>query len=119
MARGYSKLNRRSDNRKALLRDLATQFFLHGRIETTEVKAKELRRVVEKLITLGKKGDLASRRLAAETIRFLQIDDEYAIQKLFDQIAPKYADRNGGYTRIYKVGPRKGDGTKMAIIELV
>ncbi len=119
MARGYSRLNRRSDNRKALMRDLATQFFLHGRIETTETKAKELRRVVEKLITLGKKGDLASRRLAAETLRFLQIDDKYAIQKLFDEVAPKYQDRNGGYTRIYKIGARRGDGVNMAIIELV
>ena len=119
MSRGYSKLNRRSDNRKALMRDLATQLFLHGRIETTVVKAKELRRVADKLITLGKKGDLASRRLAAETLRFLEVDGKNALQKLFDEVAPKYADRNGGYTRIYKVGHRRGDGVDMAIIELV
>jgi len=117
---GYSKLNRRSDQRKAMLRDLVTQLIIHERIETTETKAKELRRLVEKMVTLGKKNTLASRRQAAETVRFLEADEnKNALQKLFDDIAPRYADRQGGYTRIYKVGPRRGDATEMAIIEFV
>ncbi len=119
MASGYTKLNRRSDNRKALLRDLATQLILHGRIQTSVVKAKELRRVVEKLITMAKVGDLANRRLAGEFVRDLSINDETALQKLFKEIGPKYANRNGGYTRIYKIGTRLGDSCPMAIIELV
>jgi len=117
---GYRKLNRRSDQRKAMLRDLVTQLIIHERIETTETKAKELRRLVEKMITLGKKNTLASRRQAAQTVRFLDTnEDKNALQKLFDDIAPRYAERQGGYTRIYKVGPRRGDATEMAIIELV
>ena len=119
MTRGYSKLNRRSDNRTALIRDLSTQLILHGRIQTSVVKAKELRRTVEKLITLAKKGDLASRRLAGQTVRELSINDQTALQKLFNEIGPKYATRNGGYTRIYKIGTRLGDSCPMAIIELV
>lgn len=119
MARGYSKLNRRSDNRKALIRDLSTQLILHGKIETSVVKAKELRRVVEKLITFAKKGDLNSLRIAGETVRGLELNDQTALQKLFKEIGPKYQDRNGGYTRIYRVGPRLGDSCPMAIIELV
>jgi large subunit ribosomal protein L17 len=119
MARGYSKLNRRSDNRTALIRDLSTQLIMHGRIQTTVVKAKELRRTVEKLITMAKKGDLASRRRAGETVRPLEINDETALHKLFSEIGPKYASRNGGYTRIYKIGYRLGDASPMAIIELV
>ena len=117
---GYSKLNRRSDQRKALIRDLVTQLIIHDRITTTETKAKELQRTVEKMITLGKKGTLASRRQAAQTVRFLDVtEDQNALQKLFDEIAPRFAERNGGYTRIYKVGPRRGDATPMAIIEFV
>ncbi|MDD3478232.1 MAG: 50S ribosomal protein L17 [Candidatus Izemoplasmatales bacterium] len=119
MARGYTKLNRRSDNRKALLRDLATQLILHDKIETSVVKAKELRRVVEKLITLAKKGDLNSLRIAGQTVRGLELNDQTALQKLFKEIGPKYADRNGGYTRIYKIGVRQGDSCPMALIELV
>lgn len=117
---GYSKLNRRSDQRKAMLRDLVTQLIIHERIETTQTKAKELRRLVEKMVTLGKKNTLASRRLAAQTVRFLDAgEDQNALQKLFNDIAPRYQERQGGYTRIYKIGPRRGDATEMAIIEFV
>lgn len=119
MARGYTKLNRNSSNRKALIRDLATQLIMHERIETTLTKAKEVRRTVEKLITLAKKGDLNSIRIAEKTVRDLKIDDTYAIKKLVEEIGPKYKERNGGYTRIYKTGPRLGDSSPMAIIELV
>lgn len=117
--RGYTKLNRNSSNRKALIRDLATQLIMHEKIETSLVKAKELRRTVEKLITLAKKGDLNSARIAEKTVRELKIDDQYAMQKLFKELGPKYQDREGGYTRIYKIGPRQGDSCPMAIIELV
>ncbi len=117
---GYRKLNRRSDQRKAMLRDLVTQLIIHERITTTETKAKELQRLVEKMVTLGKKGTLASRRQAAQTVRFLEAnEDQNALQKLFDDIAPRFQDRNGGYTRILKLGPRRGDSTPMAIIEFV
>ncbi|MDP2426044.1 MAG: 50S ribosomal protein L17 [Candidatus Izemoplasmatales bacterium] len=119
MARGYSKLNRRSDNRHALIRDLATQLFLHGRIETSVIKAKEIKRVAEKLITLAKRGDLHSIRLAGQTVRDLSINDQTALQKLFKEYGPKYQDRNGGYTRIYRIGNRLGDACPMAILELV
>jgi large subunit ribosomal protein L17 len=119
MSRGYTKLNRNSANRKALIRDLATQLIMHERIETSLVKAKELRRTVEKLITLAKKGDLNSARIAEKTVRELKIDDQYALVKLMKELGPKYQDRNGGYTRIYKTGPRQGDSCPMAIIELV
>jgi len=120
MARGYSKLNRRSDQRKAMLRDLVTQLIIHERIETTETKAKEVRRIVEKMITLGKKGTLSARRQAAQTVRFLDAnEDQNALQKLFEDLAPRFKERNGGYTRIYKMGPRRGDATEMALIEFV
>ncbi len=119
MARGYTKLNRNSANRKALIRDLATQLIMHEKIETTLVRAKEVRRTVEKLITFAKKGDLNSARIAEKTVRELKIDNQYAMQKLFKELGPKYSDRKGGYTRIYKVGPRRGDSSPMAIIELV
>ncbi len=119
MARGYAKLHRDSSSRKALIRDLATQLILHGKIETSVTKAKELKRVVEPLITLAKQGDLAAIRLAGRTVRPLEIADQTALQKLFKEIGPKYKDRNGGYTRIYKVGYRLGDSCPMAIIELV
>lgn len=122
MARGYRKLGRNSAQRKALLRDLVTDLIIYERIETTEHKAKELKRLADKMVTLGKKGDLSSRRRAAEVIRFEVANEETnqnALQKLFDDIAPKYAERNGGYTRVLKVGPRKGDGAPMAIIEFV
>ncbi|MGZ9412912.1 50S ribosomal protein L17 [Staphylococcus epidermidis] len=121
---GYRKLGRTSDQRKAMLRDLATSLIVSERIETTEARAKEVRSVVEKLITLGKKGDLASRRNAAKTLRNVEIlneDDstQTALQKLFGEIAERYSERQGGYTRILKVGPRRGDGSESVIIELV
>ncbi len=118
---GYRKLNRRSDQRKAMLRDLVTQLIIHERIETTETKAKELSRLIDKMVTLGKKNTLASRRQAAEVVRFIQTneDNQNALQKLFDDIAPRFQERNGGYTRIMKLGPRRGDATEMAIIEFV
>ena len=121
---GYRKLGRTSDQRKAMLRDLATSLIVSERIETTEARAKEVRSVVEKLITLGKKGDLASRRNAAKTLRNVEIlnEDETtqtALQKLFGEIAERYAERQGGYTRILKVGPRRGDVAESVIIELV
>ncbi|MBA8760352.1 50S ribosomal protein L17 [Staphylococcus schleiferi subsp. coagulans] len=121
---GYRKLGRTSDQRKAMLRDLATSLIVSERIETTEARAKELRSIVEKLITLGKKGDLASRRQAAKTLRNVEIlnEDETtqtALQKLFGEIAERYEERQGGYTRILKVAPRHGDGALKVIIELV
>lgn len=121
---GYRKLGRTSDQRKAMLRDLATSLIVSERIETTEARAKEVRSVVEKLITLGKKGDLASRRNAAKTLRNVEIlnEDDFtqtALQKLFGEIAERYSERQGGYTRILKVGPRRGDGAESVIIELV
>lgn len=125
----YSKLGRPSDQRKALIRDLITDLIINEHIETTLAKAKELQRLADKMVTLGKKGDLAARRQAAELIRFekvITVDEEgnvtkgqYAIQKLFSEIAPKFADRNGGYTRVLKTGPRRGDSAPMAIIEFV
>ncbi|MBU8908588.1 50S ribosomal protein L17 [Desertibacillus haloalkaliphilus] len=118
----YAKLGRDSAARKALFRDLATDLIINERIETTEAKAKELRSIVEKMITLGKRGDLHARRQAAAFIRREVADEDAgqdAIQKLFSDIAPRYEDRQGGYTRILKVGPRRGDGANMAIIELV
>ncbi|GEN83464.1 50S ribosomal protein L17 [Sporosarcina luteola] len=125
---GYRKLGRTSSQRKAMLRDLATDLIVHERIQTTEARAKELRSVVEKMITLGKRGDLHARRQAAQFIRreLVTTSDEegnekeiFAIQKLFDNVAPRYADRQGGYTRIMKMGPRRGDGAPVVIIELV
>ena len=125
---GYRKLGRTSSQRKALVRDLATDLIINERIETTEARAKELRSVVEKMITLGKRGDLHARRQAAAFIRrevVTTTDEEgnektkFALQKLFDDVAPRYADRQGGYTRILKVGPRRGDGAPVVIIELV
>jgi len=125
---GYRKLGRTSSQRKAMLRDLATDLIVHERIQTTEARAKELRSVVEKMITLGKRGDLHARRQVAQFIRRELVtvaDDEgnekeiYAIQKLFDNVAPRYAERQGGYTRIMKMGPRRGDGAPVVVIELV
>ena len=118
----YRKLGRTSSQRKAMLRDLTTDLIISERIETTEARAKELRSVVEKMITLGKRGDLHARRQAAAFIRNEVADAETnqdAPQKLFADIAPRFADRQGGYTRIMKLGPRRGDGAPMVIIELV
>ncbi|HHY20989.1 MAG TPA: 50S ribosomal protein L17 [Bacilli bacterium] len=117
-----TKLGRNSAARKALFRDLATDLIINEKIETTEAKAKELRSVVEKMITLGKRGDLHARRQAAAFIRKEVANEETgqdAVQKLFAEIAPRYEDRQGGYTRILKLGPRRGDGAPMVIIELV
>ena len=116
----YSRLRRSSDQRKALLRDLVTDLILNGKIETTLTKAKELKRLADKMVTLGKTNTLHSRRQAATFIRFEKDDkDNYAIQKLFNEIAPKFASRNGGYTRVIKTGFRRGDAAPMAIIAWV
>jgi large subunit ribosomal protein L17 len=122
MSLGYRRLGRDSAQRKALLRDLVTDLIIHEKIETTLHKAKELQRLADKMVTLGKANTLASRVQAAKLVRFEYTDEtneQYAIQKLFSDIAPKYADRNGGYTRVLKTGPRRGDSAPMAIIEFV
>ena len=116
------KFGRNADHRKAMLRNLATSVILYGKVETTEAKAKDMRSVVDELITLGKRGDLYARRQAAAYIRNVVADEaksQTVLQKLFDEVAPKYADRNGGYTRVVKTGTRKGDAAPMAYIELV
>ncbi|MEG0735047.1 MULTISPECIES: 50S ribosomal protein L17 [Anaerorhabdus] len=116
------KFGRKADHRKAMLRNMATSVILHGKIETTEMKAKDLRSVVDEMITLGKRGDLHARRQAAAYIRNVVADEkteQTVLQKLFDEVAPKYADRNGGYTRVIKTRSRRGDNAPMAIIELV
>ena len=116
------KFGRTADHRKAMLRNLATSVILYGRVETTEAKAKDMRSVVDELITLGKKGDLAARRQAASFIRDVVADEktqQTVLQKLFDEVAPKYKDRNGGYTRVVKTGTRRGDAAPLAFIELV
>ncbi|SHK80439.1 50S ribosomal protein L17 [Alicyclobacillus tolerans] len=118
----YRKLGRTSSARKALFRSLVTDLFLYERIQTTEAKAKELRSIAEKLITLAKRGDLHARRQVAAYVRreFLnETADQDAIQKLFSELAPRFADRNGGYTRITKIGPRRGDAAPMVLLELV
>ena len=126
----YRKLGRTSSQRKAMLRDLTTDVIINERIETTATRAKEVRTFVERMITLGKKGDLASRRKAASFLRNeiadARIDeeaDEVIIESVLDRVfntyAERYADRNGGYTRIIKKGPRRGDAAEMVIIELV
>ncbi|MGO4960333.1 50S ribosomal protein L17 [Jeotgalibaca porci] len=124
----YRKLGRTSSQRKAMLRDLTTDLIINERIVTTEARAKEIRKTTEKMITLGKRGDLASRRLAAQFVRnevadVREEDDkivvEDALQKLFNGLAARYAERQGGYTRILKTEPRRGDAAPMVIIELV
>ena len=111
---GTRKLGRTSDQRKAMLRQLTTDLLEHGKIETTFYRAKEVQPVVEKMITLGKKGDLAAYRRA---LAFITKED--VANKLFKEIAPKYADRNGGYTRVTRLGARRGDAAEVAVIELV
>jgi large subunit ribosomal protein L17 len=108
------KLSRYKDQRISLLRGLTSQLIEHERITTTLAKAKETRVVAEKLITHGKKGTLHHRRLALS-----QVPNKGVVKKVFDELAPKYAERPGGYTRITKLGPRQGDGAQMAVIELV
>jgi large subunit ribosomal protein L17 len=108
------KLGRTTAHRKALLRNLATALLEHERIITTEPKAKELRRVADKLVTLGKRGSLHARRQALQTVQSTTV-----VQKLFNEIAPRFAERQGGYTRILRLGYRPGDAAAMAVIELV
>lgn len=108
------KLGRSANHRKALFRNLSTELFRHERIKTTEAKAKSVQSIAEKLITLARRGDLHSRRQAARDVY-----DPAVLQKLFDEIGPRMRDRNGGYTRIYKLGPRQGDGAEMVLIELM
>ncbi|PZE19111.1 50S ribosomal protein L17 [Paenibacillus xerothermodurans] len=116
----YQKLGRDSSARKALFRDLVTDLFIHERIQTTEAKAKELRSIAEKLITLAKRGDLHARRQVAAFVRREAANESQdAIQKLFSDLAPRYAERQGGYTRILKLGPRRGDAAPMVYLELV
>ena len=111
---GTRKLGKTSTQRRALLRQQVTDLLRSGKIETTFYRAKEVQPVVEKMITLGKKGNLAAYRKAMGFVT-----DETVVQKLFKEIAPNYADRNGGYTRVTRTGPRRGDAAEMAIIELV
>lgn len=124
----YRKLGRTSSQRKAMLRDLTTDLIINERIVTTEARAKEVRSTAEKMITLGKRGDLHARRQAASFVRNEVADVreeneavvvESALQKLFNDIAPRYTDRQGGYTRILKTEPRRGDAAPMVILELV
>lgn len=110
----HRKLSRTREHRKALLRNLTTSLIQHERIETTVAKAKEARRMAERMITFAKRGDVAARRHVS---RFVHGDD--VVRKLFDTVAPWYADRNGGYTRIIKVGRRLGDAGQTALLELV
>ena len=124
----YRKLGRTSSQRKALLRDLTTDLIINERIVTTEARAKEIRSTVEKMITLAKRGDLHARRQAAAFVRNEVADVreegesivvETALQKLFNDLASRYSERQGGYTRILKTEPRRGDAAPMVIIELV
>ena len=111
---GTRKLGRTSDHRKAMLRAMVTLLLENGRIETTVTRAKEVRSMAEKMITTAKTNDLHSKR---QVLAYVTKED--VVKKLFDEIAPKYADVNGGYTRIVKIGPRRGDAAEMAVIELV
>ena len=124
----YRKLGHTSSQRKAMLRDLTTDLIINERIVTTEARAKEVRSTAEKMITLGKRGDLHARRQAASFVRNEVADvreeneeivTETALQKLFNDIAPRYAERQGGYTRILKTEPRRGDNAPMVVLELV
>ncbi|MEJ6399629.1 50S ribosomal protein L17 [Nicoliella lavandulae] len=124
----YRKLQRTSAHRRSLLRNLTTDLLINGQIKTTEARAKEVRSTTDKMITLGKRGDLSARRKAATFLQNVIADAkadgdtvtvQTALQKLFDEVAPKYADRNGGYTRMYKTMPRRGDGASMVILQLV
>lgn len=119
---GYRKLNRRTGSRESLYRSLVTDLILYGRIRTTEAKAKELRKLADRMITLAKRNDLHARRLAARYVRPEKESEtatQNALQKLFAEIGPRFAARNGGYTRILKLGPRRGDAAEMVFIELV
>lgn len=111
---GYRKLGRNTAHRRALLRNLVTSFLDKERVETTETRAKEVRSLAEKMITLAKRGDLHARRQA-----LAYMTDETTVTKLFEKTAKRYETRNGGYTRIIKLGPRQGDAAPMALLELV
>jgi large subunit ribosomal protein L17 len=111
---GYRKLNRTAEHRKAMFANMSCSLIEHEQIKTTLPKAKELKRIADKLITLGKRGDLHARRLAAAQLR-----QDDAVKKLFETLGPRYAERQGGYTRVLKAGFRYGDMAPMAIIELV
>lgn len=111
---GYRKLGRPTAHRRSMLRNLVTDLFREGRISTTDMRAKEARREAEKLITMAKTDNLSNRRQA-----LAYIYDETVVNKLFEEIAPKYEDRPGGYTRILKLGPRRGDAAEVVFLELV
>ena len=111
---GTRKLGRPTDHRRAMLRAMVTYLLENGKIETTVTRAKEVRAITEKMITLAKVNSLHNKRQA-----MAYITKEDVVKKLFDEIAPAYAERNGGYTAIYKTGPRRGDAAEMAIIKLV
>lgn len=111
---GYRKLGKPTDQRKAMLRAMVTYLLENGQIKTTVTRAREVAPMTEKMITLAKKNNLATYRQA---LAFITKED--VAKKLFDQIGPKYADRNGGYTRVLKLGPRRGDAAEMAIVQLV
>ncbi len=111
---GTRKLGRPTAHRNALLRGMVTLLLENGQVETTLTRAKEVRSMAEKMITLGKKNTLASRRAA-----LAYITKEDVVTKVFSELAPLYAERNGGYTQIYKLGPRRGDGAEMAIVKLI
>ncbi|MBC7248806.1 MAG: 50S ribosomal protein L17 [Anaerolineae bacterium] len=116
------KLGRNTGQRRALYRTMITQLFLHERIQTTEAKAKAIRGRAERLITLAKRGNNAedpARRVHARRLAAARLNGPEVVRKLFDEIAPRYAERPGGYTRILKLGQRQGDGARMALIELV
>ena len=111
---GYRKLGVKTAHRQSMLRNLVTDLFRYGRIQTTDCRAKEARREAEKMITLAKRGDLHARRQVLAYVK-----DEDVVSKLFDEIAPKYEERHGGYTRILKLGPRPGDVAESVFLELV
>lgn len=111
---GYRKLNRTHEHRKAMFANMVSSLIEHEQIKTTLPKAKELKRIADKIITLGKRGDLNSRRIATAELR-----QDAAVKKLFDTLAPRYKERSGGYTRVLKAGFRYGDASPMAIVELV
>ncbi len=108
------KLGRPTDQRISMLKNLVTSFLKHGKIVTTVTRAKETQSLAEKMITLAKRGDLHARRQVLSFVKEKQV-----VKALFDEVASKYQDRNGGYTRIIKIGPRRGDGSEMAVLELV
>jgi large subunit ribosomal protein L17 len=114
-AKQRNKLSRDSAHRRALLRNLSREVIQHERITTSQAKAKAVKPKVEKLITLGKRGDLHARRQALSELG----QDKFLVHKLFEEVAPRYSDRDGGYTRIIKLGPRRSDSTEMVFLELV